>query len=155
MAIRASNVTAQILWSSTEVLRSVSDTITFIEEPFARKIRVSNFTVQILQLEAGTFANAFDTIDFSEEIFIELLIDDFKLLSNTLEFEQTVVSPNWPQVFDTIVFTDEARSSLHNERIAHIVGLHDGAGYCFGAPGDHLLLAGDRHAGRNLELCDH
>jgi hypothetical protein len=134
MAIRASNVTAQILWSSTEVLRSISDTITFVEEPFARKILVTNFTVQVLQLEAGVFGNASNSLALVDEVFEFLAIDDFKPMSHTLVFTDSVVSPNWPIVFDTIAFTDEARSSLHNRSVSQMMGLHDGAGYCFSAP---------------------
>ena len=51
MGIRVSNVTAQVLTDPSEVSRSVEDTISFVEEPFARKIRVASFAIQVLQLQ--------------------------------------------------------------------------------------------------------
>jgi len=69
MPIRVSNVTSQILFSPAELFASGSDTLSFTEEPFARKIRVSNATFQVLQYEiTPVLGSASNTLALSDEV---------------------------------------------------------------------------------------
>jgi len=144
MAIRVSNVTAQVLLTPTGIAKSVSDVISFYQEAERRAIRVSNFTIQILQLEAGVFGNASSAISFSDVALNFLAIDDRKPIFDTLTFTDSVTSPNWPQLEDEIVFTQQARSSIWNLNLRDILGLHDTVpGYCWGAPWTPIEIEDD------------
>jgi len=135
MAIRAANVTVQILFSPTVHLRSVNQTINWVEEPFRRTIRVANYTFQALMPgEPQIKGNATDDLGLQQLVTFFNVVGDRQVPTNELEFVQVANSPSFPQVFQEIIWTQNARSSLHNRSEVHQLGLWDQAQSCFGAP---------------------
>jgi hypothetical protein len=145
MSIRVYNVTAQALFSSTTVARGVTDTITFTEEPFARKIRVAQFTVQLLQSEGGSTRSLSDNISLSEIVSGFLVQGERSPASNTIELADYAdygIDPtpvgggtDWYRwAGNTIEFTQVAFAENFTKALVQSVGIHDSVGYCFGAP---------------------
>ncbi len=142
MAIRVTNVTAQMLFDSPDIFRTVSDTLAFIDEPFARKIRVSNYTVQILQASNGIFRTLSDNIFFQEQLFNLLLIEDRQVPSDTINFSEEVIAINLGdlQAFDTLDFTEVVRVSPINRSFIEQLSIIDGVAFCFGAPHTPIVV---------------
>lgn len=134
MGIRVSNVTSQILFNPSDIFADVETVISFIEEPFARKLQVSNFTVQILQLESGRLAFASNTLELEDIVIVLNAAGDRQVIEDPISFQQTVTVPSHPILEDVLAFTQTARSSIWNIDVDQKMGLHQHAGYCFGAP---------------------
>lgn len=144
MAIRVVNVTAQMLFESTDIFRSFTDTITFVQEPFARKIRVANFSVQVLQLQSPA-ASVVDSLTLSDNVFQQLVFSERTPAENTLVLTDRIErclelqsNPGfdicWREVEDTISFSQVAIADNFHKRFNQGLGIHDGAAACFGAP---------------------
>jgi len=134
MAIRVSNITGQVLLTTTELFKSVSDIILFEHECERRTIRISNFTIQVLQLEDALLKNVYDTLSLDDDVFQFVNYGERKIASSNLGLTDSVTSPSFPQIYDTISFSELVRVSIFNLNIYDILGLHGSAGFCFGAP---------------------
>ena len=132
MPIRVSNVTSQVLFNPSEILKSVSDPITFIEEPFARKLRVSNATVQILQLASGEFKFASNTLSLFDEVIVLNNAGSRQGVFDTIAFTDTVLAPQHPFIVDVLALTQVGRPSIWNLDIIQDTFLHDQASTCDG-----------------------
>jgi hypothetical protein len=132
--IKVSNVTAQMLVIPSVIEKSVTDTLSLIQEPFARKIRVSNFTVQVLQIENGVFETVADTIDFEQTVFQFNAIADRQVPENTINFTQEVIWTNLGnmQVADTINFTQTVRQNLLKQDLTQNMSLQSNVSWCKG-----------------------
>lgn len=133
--IRVANVTVQIMFSPTVHTRSVSDTISWVEEPFRRQVRVSNVTFQALMPgEPRIRGNGLDELDLEQIVTFFNVVGDRQVPENELEFEQVALSTNFPYVEQTIVWTEVANTNLYNRNVHHPLGLWGAAQACFGAP---------------------
>lgn len=142
MAIRVSNITAQVLFVPSDIIESVSDTLSFVEEPFARELKVSNFTFQVLQSQSGLFGSASDTLSIEDEATFFLAIADRQVIEDVLSFSETLVNTgNTQSVTDVLAFSDEVRASIFNLNLSpQKLFLHDQAVYCFGAPWEAISI---------------
>ena len=136
MAIRVTNVTAQTLFESPEIFRSLTDPISFSHEPFARKIRVANFTVQVLQLDNGQFRVVPDEIRFGQHVAPFMVYQDRQVISDPISFSDVAVGFNIADVklSDLITFFQTVRVSPILRSLSHIMNLNDGAAFCFATP---------------------
>lgn len=153
MAIRVTNVTAQMLFDSPDIFRSLSHTLALTHEPFARKIRVANFTLQVLQIEEPA-AQLIDNISFSDEVFATHIPNDFYPLVDTLLLTDQIglcIDPNPPgggldcffSFEDQITFVQTTFAENFTKEFIHPLGLHDHARYCFGAPWSAIEITHD------------
>jgi len=133
--IRVANVTVQVLFSPTVHSRSVSDTISWTEEPFRRRVKVSNVTVQALMPgEPRIRGSVLDTLDFEQLVTFYNVVGDRQVPSNEIEWDQVALSTNFPYVEQEIVWTQVANTNLYNRDVYHPLGLWGAAQACFGAP---------------------
>lgn len=116
MGCRASNVTGQILMVPGTILRSVSHTIGFQHEPFARAIRVSNVTMQVMQKAAppGPARAVMSNLNWVDYVFPFHAIADREVPENTIGFTDSVIpvleaaggtSTHWRNINQSIGFT--------------------------------------------------
>lgn len=132
--IKVSNVTAQMLIVPSIIEKSVSNTLAFVQEPFARMIRVSNFTVQVLQIANGVFESLEDILELDDEVLVFNAISDRQIPENVINFQQAVIATNIGdmRVTDTINFTQTVRQNLLKQEVGHILGLRQSVQPCFG-----------------------
>lgn len=135
MAIKVINVSFQALLSPTSFERFVEDTIVFVQEPFRRTIRVSNVSFQILTQEFGaSILVVTQDLGIDDTVSAINAIGDRQIVNDPIVFQQMVFSPSHPTVVDTLFFTDLATSSIQNKALTDLLGIHDQAESCFGAP---------------------
>lgn len=144
MAIRVTNVTAQMLFDSPDIFRTLSHTLTLTQEPFARKIRVANFTLQVLQLEAFA-AQLTDNLSFTDSAINFLVVGDFIPLNQTMSLTDRIdlcIDPNPPGggidcyrvVEHELTFIQTAFAENFTKEFQQPLGIHDSVRFCFGAP---------------------
>lgn len=133
MAIRVSNVTAQILYRPSEINRSVIDTLNFIQESEKRQITVSNFTFQILQSETGIFGTISNTLEIVDQANNFLAIDDRKVAEDELQFAQNAKAFGYETVEQEIEFVQQIGViGPIIKNITHNLALHQDTSNCIG-----------------------
>ena len=134
MGIRVSNVTVQNLFLPTDIFQTVNDPITFIQEPFARKLRVSNLTVQVLQLQSGRFLFANDDLGLSDLVLVLNDAGSRQPVEDVIGFTDEVFAASNPFIDDVLMFTQNARPSILNHDVDDDLNLRDQVETCPGAP---------------------
>lgn len=155
MAVRVSNITAQALTVPGEHLRSVTDNITFVQEPFRRTIRVANITTQVLQ--AGNLVavrSNTDNLNLLQNLFFFLAIDDVKIVTDNLGLQQSAFPGLFTVPSDNIAFTDVASvSGVDIRTINQPMGLTHGSSGQLGVPHLPIPITDDLSLSDLLERC--
>lgn len=134
MGIRVSNVTSQVMFSPSDILQNVSDTLSFVEEPFSRSVQISNITVQILQLQSGRLYTLAQEMELTDLVTVLNAAGDRQVIEDTLNFSQEATVPSHPILEDVLAFTQNARSSIWNINLNQALHLNQYAVYCLGTP---------------------
>jgi len=94
-------------------------------------IRTTQFYLSVFLVDQ---TNVNDDIDFSDDVVFTLLISDRQVPEDILAFQQDVFVPSHPHVQQTIIFSQNARSSILNHNIIQRLFLLQHVKPCFGAP---------------------